>query len=159
MKKAILAALLTACTLPAHAALQNLNCSESPGIGGVQATVDDADLTPPYARVTKANIRIGFATAQLHCSGWGQLNISTQKTSASTEKLSCVGFWFERGEQIVEVNLENKGGQVFASFHGLKGNAPVMRKGGPWACTLTPVKQGASQTDDEVESKTTGGQR
>jgi len=152
VKNLILTSLLAMLALPAHATIKTLNCAAPNKIGGVQATLDDSSLQPPYARVSKASIRYGFANAQLTCSGWGQLNVSTNQATGGGH-LSCIGYWFNSAEQITEVTIVNKGGQLEASFHALKGHMGMLEKGGPWTCTIGPAQNSGQATDDSANGQ------
>ncbi len=71
--------------------------------------------------VEEASLRHHYATANLVCAGY------------KMEGLSCVGFWFNHRESMVEVEFTNNHGVFSASFKPLRG---MDLASGPWPCTI-----------------------
>jgi hypothetical protein len=106
--------------------VSKLQCTPGVAFQHFDATLDASGYEPGsgFFEVRDAQIMDSYATARLLCTGHELASID------------CVGFWFESGNEIVEVKTADDQG-LSATFASLKGSL-VASPTKPWACTVTP---------------------
>jgi hypothetical protein len=106
--------------------VSKLQCTPGTAFQRFDATLDASGYDPGsgFFDVRDARIMDSYATARLLCTGHELASIE------------CVGFWFDSGNEIVEVTTADDQG-LSATFASLKGSLVASPKK-PWACTVMP---------------------
>jgi len=128
MKKLVLITTLILSTTWAQAAepqKQKLECRN--GDRDFESFSAELDYTPyvpgsNYFLVRNAHILNNYATARLICAGH------------TLGDISCVGFWFDVGSQIVHVKVSKKNGDLVANSENLTSSAAGIAQN--WKCQV-----------------------
>jgi hypothetical protein len=104
--------------------MQHLLCTSGRAFETFSAQLDYSGFDQASGLFDARDARIvdNYATAQLLCTGH------------RLAEIDCVGFWFDQGEDIVEVTT-SRGNPVTAQYAPLKGNLVRMHTP-PWVCTV-----------------------
>lgn len=125
MKKVILLSLATLFSFhTSYAASWSLVCTSGKAYEAFSALLDNKSFDPDSGLFDIKNAQVidNYARAKLVCAGH-RLN-----------EITCVGFWFERGDQIVKVSLQKKNGRFEAIHSQLEGG--LIHNTSPWPCKV-----------------------
>jgi hypothetical protein len=128
MKKLLIAAvILIASKAQAQGKQEKLVCTNGPEYQTFRATLDHGSYTPSsgFFNVKNANIVDNYATARLLCRGH------------RLDEITCVGFWFESSQDIVEVTVSRRNKNLEVRYKALKGE--IMGSGGGWPCSVEEI--------------------
>jgi hypothetical protein len=120
-------ALILAATFGPGASLasaRTLECTNGPQYERLEARLAEDSPEPGsgYVRVVDASITDNYATAQLTCVG------------DRPQEVTCVGFWFNRSNEVVEVKVRKRGGRLTSTYRPLVGS--YAQNPGPWPCEI-----------------------
>lgn len=118
-------ALLMLAPLQSFAATKKLKCAGNSRWEGFAATLDDSRFQKGsgLAEVVGANIRDGYLSADLKCTGY------------RPHEITCVGFWFDMGTEIMSVAVRDVNGELVAQHRTLEGHMSN-KDGSQWKCSI-----------------------